>query len=199
MELWIDVLIVVLIMTNFKLISSSRLSACIRVVAIQGVLLGVLPLFVGEGDLTLRVMVLAGITVLVKGIVFPWLLLRTLRSADVRREMEPFVGYTTSIVVGLGLIAFSLWMGGRLPLPVPSKSSLMVPLALFTIMVGLFAVISRRKALTQVLGYLVMENGIYAFGLAFAHNEPLLIELGTLLDVFHRGLRDGHRDFSYQS
>ena len=51
MELWIDVLIVVLIMTNFKLISSSRLSACIRVVAVQGVLLGVLPLFVGEGYL----------------------------------------------------------------------------------------------------------------------------------------------------
>ena len=79
MELWIDVLIVVLILTNFKLLSSSRLSACIRVVAVQGVLLGVLPLFVGEGDLTLRVKVLAGITVLVKGIVFPWLLLRTLR------------------------------------------------------------------------------------------------------------------------
>jgi hydrogenase-4 component E len=59
-------------------------------------------------------------------------------------------------------------MGGRLPLPVPAKSSLVVPLALFTSMVGLFAVISRRKALTQILGYLVMENGIYAFGLAFA-------------------------------
>jgi hydrogenase-4 component E len=77
-----------------------------------------------------------------------------------------------------------MWLGGRLPLPVPAKSPLVVPLALFTTMVGLFAVVSRRKALTQVLGYLVMENGIYAFGLAFAHNEPLLIELGTLLDVF---------------
>ncbi len=184
MAVWIDILIVVLIMSNFMLISSSRLSACIRVVAVQGVLLGFLPLLVGEGYPTLRVMGLSGITVLVKGIVFPWLLVRTLRSADVRREMEPFVGYTISIMVGLGLIAFSLRMGGRLPLPVPSKSPLMVPLALFTIMIGLFAVISRRKALTQVLGYLVMENGIYAFGLAFAHNEPLLIELGTLLDVF---------------
>jgi hydrogenase-4 component E len=172
MELFIDLLIVVLVLTNFGLISSSRLSACIRGVAVQGVLFGVLPLFIGEGNPTLRVMVLAGITVLVKGIVFPKLLLRTLRSAEVRREMEPFVGYTTSILVGL------------LPLPVPTRSPLMVPLALFTIMIGLFAVVSRRKALTQVLGYLVMENGIYAFGLTFAHNQPLLIELGTLLDVF---------------
>jgi hydrogenase-4 component E len=184
MALWIDTLIVVLILTNFSLLSSSRLGACIRVVAVQGVLLGVLPLFVSEGNLLLRVMVLAGITVLVKGIVFPALLLRTLRSAEVRREMEPFVGYTTSILVGLGLVALALWLGGRLPLPVPVRSPLVVPLALFTIMAGLFAVISRRKALTQVLGYLMMENGIYAFGLAFAYSEPLLIELGTLLDVF---------------
>ncbi len=184
MALWIDLLIVVLILTNFKLLSSSRLSACIRVVALQGVLLGMLPLFVGEGNLPLRVLVLSGITVLVKGIVFPWLLLWTLRSAAVRREMEPYVGYTTSIMMGLGLMALAIWLGGRLPLPIPSKSPLVVPLAMFTIMVGLFAVISRRKALSQVLGYLVMENGIYAFGLAFAYHEPLLIELGTLLDVF---------------
>jgi hydrogenase-4 component E len=184
MELWLDGLIVVLILTNFKLLGSSRLSACIRVVAIQGVLLGVLALLAGEGELMLRIILLAGVTVLVKGIVFPWLLLRTLRGADVRREMEPFVGYTPSLMVGVGFIALAIWMGARLPLPVPAKSPLVVPLALFTIMVGFFVVISRRKALTQVLGYLVMENGIYAFGLAFATNQPLLIELGTLLDVF---------------
>ena len=94
------------------------------------------------------------------------------------------MGYTTSIMMGLGLMALAIWLGGRLPLPIPSKSPLVVPLAMFTIMVGLFAMISRRKALTQVLGYLVMENGIYAFGLAFAFHEPLLVELGILLDVF---------------
>ncbi|MBF0495750.1 MAG: hydrogenase [Deltaproteobacteria bacterium] len=184
MELWIDCLIVLLILTNLKLISSSRLSACIRVVAIQGVLLGLVPLLVGSGDLTFRVILLSIVTMVVKGIVFPWLLLKALRSANVRREMEPFVGYTTSLLVGVGLLALAIWMGRQLPLPAPSKSPLVVPLALFTIMIGLFAIVSRRKALTQVLGYLVMENGIYAFGLAFAHQEPLLVELGTLLDVF---------------
>ena len=61
---------------------------------------------------------------------------------------------------------------------------MVLPLAMFNIMIGLFAIVSRRKALTQVLGYLVMENGIYAFGLAFALNEPLLVGLGILLDAF---------------
>lgn len=184
MELSIDTIIVLLILTNLKLIGSSRLSACIRVTAVQGVLFGVLPLFVGTEGITMRVMLLSGLTVVVKGIVFPWLLMRTLCAADVKREMEPFVGYTASLLVGVGLLALSMWMGGRLPLPIPAKSPLVVPLALFTIMIGLFAVISRRKALTQVLGYLAMENGIYGFGLAFAHKEAFLIELGILLDVF---------------
>ena len=59
------------------------------------------------------------------------------------------------------------------------------PAALFTILVGLFLIVSRRKALNQVLGYLVLENGIYAFGVApGAASVPLLVELGVLLDVF---------------
>ncbi|MBF0476682.1 MAG: hydrogenase, partial [Deltaproteobacteria bacterium] len=86
MELWIDSLIVVLILTNLKLISSSRLSACIRIVAVQGVLLGLVPLLVGPGDLTFRVILLSIVTMVVKGVVFPWLLLKALRSANVRRE-----------------------------------------------------------------------------------------------------------------
>ena len=184
MKLFIDGLMVVIILTNLWLLGSSRLRSCIHVVAIQGVLLGILPLMMGEGAPTLRVSLLAGIMVAVKGVIFPWLLLRTLRVLNVRREIEPFVGFTSSLLVGVGLLALSAWMGGRLPLPIPARSPLMVPLALFTIMVGLFAVISRRKALTQVLGYLMMENGIYGFGLAFAHMQPLLVELGTLLDVF---------------
>jgi len=184
MELWIDTLIVLLILTNLKLISSSRLSACIRVVAFQGILMGILPLLVGHDVLTLRVILLSGITVLMKGMVFPWLLLRTLHTSHARREMEPFIGYSTSMLMSVGLLALAIWMGERLPLPVLLKSPLVVPLSLFTIMVGLLAIVSRRKALSQVLGYLVMENGIYAFGLALAQKEPLLIELGTLLDVF---------------
>jgi hydrogenase-4 component E len=63
-------------------------------------------------------------------------------------------------------------------------SSLVVPVAFFTITSGLFLIVSRKKALTQVLGYLVMENGIYVFGTSIAARQPLLVELGILLDVF---------------
>lgn len=184
MDFWIDLLVVLLILTNLKLISSSRLSVCIRVVALQGILLGILPGLVGIGQITSRIIVLSAITVVMKGIVFPWLLLKLIRNANVHRENEPFVGYSISMFVSIGMLVLSIWMSDQLPLPIPLKSPLVVPLSLFTIMIGLLEIVSRRKALSQVLGYLVMENGIYAFGLALALEEPFLVELGTLLDVF---------------
>jgi hydrogenase-4 component E len=119
-----------------------------------------------------------------KGLLFPWLLFRARREADVRREPQPFVGYQTSLLAGVVAMGVSVWLGGRLPLPNEVISSLVVPAAFFTILCGLFLIVSRKTALTQVLGYLVLENGIYAFGVAVVQEAPLLVELGVLLDVF---------------
>ncbi|MCB2185019.1 MAG: hydrogenase [Deltaproteobacteria bacterium] len=184
MQIWLDAILVLLILTNLKLVGSSRLVACLKAVAAQGILLSLVPLILAAGHYTPRVILLSLLTMALKGMVFPWLLWRVLQSVGVRREIEPFVGYTTSLLVGAGLLGLAIWLAGRLPLPGAAPSELVLPLALFTTMTGLFTMVSRKKALSQVLGYLVMENGIYAFGLAFALEEPLLVELGTLLDVF---------------
>ena len=84
----------------------------------------------------------------------------------------------------MGLLGAALHVAGRLPLPGAGGTTFLVPVALFTMMVGLLLIVGRRKAVMQTLGYLAMENGIYAFGLAFAVEEPLLVEMGVLLDVF---------------
>jgi hydrogenase-4 component E len=180
----IDAILVGVILTGFVLQGSSRFGSCIRVVALQGVLLGLLTLASGEHDASFRTPLLALASTGLKGIVFPWLLSRALRDADVRREVEPLVGYGPSVLIGmLGLVA-ALWLASRLPLPSPGISSLVLPVALFTMLVGLFLIVSRRQALMQVLGYLVMENGIYTFGVGFVQGTPMLVELGVLLDVF---------------
>ena len=181
---WIDTVLVIVVLLNFWLLGSSRLAACIRCVAAQGILLGVFTVLAhAEGSLG-RSSMLALASIAVKGIAFPLLLARTLREADVRREIEPYVGYSLSILVGLAALVLSLWFSTRLPLPHPTPSSLIVPVALFTSFVGLLVIISRKKALTQVLGYLVLENGIYTFGVGLVQQTPLLVELGVLLDVF---------------
>ncbi len=181
---WIDAAIALVVLSNLRLLGTSRLAACIRIVAVQGIILGLLPILFHAGNLTLRVALQATASMITKGVVFPWLLTRAMRGADTRREIDPIVGYTPSLLVGGALLGVALWLGWRLPLPVPAGSQFMIAVSLFTIMVGLFMIVARRMAITQVLGYLAMENGIYTFGLAFAEKEPLLVEMGILLDVF---------------
>lgn len=177
-----DIIMVLLILTNMVVLGSSRLRACIRVVAAQGVALGILPLLIHGFEPQL--LVFAVLSVLLKGVVFPLMLWRTLRQLNVWREEDPYVGYGLSLLIGPIALAFSYWISTRLPMPFSVHSSMLIPVALFTLIVGLFLIVSRKKALMQVLGYLVLENGIYAFGMAIANQQPLLIEMGILLDVF---------------
>jgi hydrogenase-4 component E len=178
-------LLVALVLVDFLLLGSSRLSSCIRQVAIQGVLLGLLVVAEhGPWASPWRVWVLAIGSTAVKAVVFPYLLHRALRTAQVRRELQPYVGFTASILLGVLGLGFALWLASRLPLPEQAASPMLVPVALFTMLVGLFLIVARRTALSQVLGYLVLENGIFAFGLALTENAPLSVEIGVLLDIF---------------
>ena len=179
-----DLILVLVVLTNLKLLGSSRLGASIRVVAAQGVMLGLLPVLAHVHELSLHFAALAVGTVALKGVVFPWLLFRALREAEVTREVEPYVGYISSILVGLMALAASFWLGGRLPVTTAGVSSLLVPSALFSILAGVFLIVARKRAVNQVLGFLVMENGIYTFGVGVVAETPFLVELGVLLDAF---------------
>ena len=181
----VEAVLALLVITDLLLLGSSRLRSCVRVVAVQGVVVSLLPLLLHGGDNAARAWVLTAGGVAVKGAIFPWVLLRVLREAGVRREVEPFVGHTLSVLVGASSLVFALWVDARLRLPATlAGSPLTVPVGLATLLIGLFVIVSRRKAITQVLGYIVVENGIYAVGVALVGGVPLLVELGVLLDVF---------------
>lgn len=183
MTIWVEGFLVILMLTNLWLLGSSRLLSCIAAVSVQGVLLGLLPLVIRIDAPLWRLLLQAGASLGLKGIAFPLLLLRAVRSVDARREVVPLVGYSASLLIGVGLLAGSLFTGLRLPLP-GSGPVLLVPAAIFTAATGLFVIVGRRSAIVQALGYLAMESGIAAFGMAIAEQEPLLVEMGTLLDAF---------------
>lgn len=180
---WLDLILILLILPSFVFLGSSRLQFCIRVLGLQGVLLGLLPLLSQSHAAHWRAIMLALATMALKGALLPGMLSRAMRRADVRHEVEPFVSFNGSLVIGIISLGISFWMAARLPLE-PGQSSLAVTVAFFNIFAGLFVIISRKKALTQVLGYLTMENGVYTFGVALALETPLLVEFGVLLDVF---------------
>jgi hydrogenase-4 component E len=180
-----DLILVIFVLTNFSLLGVSQMGACVRLTAAQGMLLCPLPLLLPPDGISLRSLLFAVGLFAVKGIVFPKLLFRTLRTVNIRHEVEPFVGYAASLLAGIGILALSFWVASGLELPTSQPlSPLVLPIALSTILTGLFLIVGRRKALMQVVGYLVMENGIYIFGIAVAQEVPFLVETGILLDVF---------------
>lgn len=184
MNAWIDPIMMLVVLSNLALLGSSRLGACIRLVAFQGLLLALLPQLVyQDGDFIRPILISLG-TLGLKGLAFPWLLSRALQEANVRHEVEPFLGFTPSLLIGVLILAISTRLAARLPLPPEMTDSLSIAVALFTMMTGLLLIVSRIKALTQVIGYLVLENGIFIVGISLAQHEPLLVELGILLDVF---------------
>ena len=180
-----DMILVALVLTGLALLGSSRLAGGIRTAAAQGFLLALLPLFMhGEGGDGFAAWGLALGSAAIKGFLFPAWLLRAVRETDARREMEPFVGPTMSILAGLAVLGLAFWISSRLPLPPSARATLAVPAGLFTVWTGLFLICARRKAVTQVLGFIILENGVFTLGVALVRGTPWLIELGVLLDVF---------------
>jgi hydrogenase-4 component E len=180
----IDIIMLVLIIANLLLLGFSQLRPCIVAVACQGLALGALPLLAHQGGVTVWAILMSVVTVGLKGIAFPKLLLSALREAEVRHEVEPYVGYTTSTLVGFVSLAVSAWLCSRLPSFGGAPSTLAAPVSFFMVFVGLFVIVSRKKAISQIIGYLVLENGIYVFGVVMLREMPLLVELGVLLDAF---------------
>jgi hydrogenase-4 component E len=170
-----------IVLTDFLVLGISRLSACISVIALQGLLLGVLPLVLHP--LSAHTLVLAAGTAGIKAGVLPWFLRWAIREAAVRREVEPRIGYLASLFLGVGAVAIAFALAKVLPLDA-TQGDLLLPVALTTVIIGLTVLITRSKALMQVVGYLMLENGIYLFGLTQAERVPFLVEAGVLLDVF---------------
>ena len=108
-----------------------------------------------------------------------------MRKIQIRREIEPIVSYHVSIFIGLAIILTSVFVSHRMETVALSAHPLLLPAAFTTLSAGLFLLMARRKALTQVIGYLMMENGIYLAGSALARqtHTQYLVEFGVLLDV----------------
>ncbi|MHB1094615.1 MAG: hydrogenase [Gemmatimonadaceae bacterium] len=167
---------------NLVALGSSRLPSIIRATALQGVLLGVMPLLL-EHDLDWRVAAVALATAIGKGVVIPGLLRRAMRAAHIEREIEPYIGFVPSLLLGAGGTIAAVAVARQLPLLPEHARSLLVPGALASILTGFVLLIGRVKAISQVCGYLIFENGIYLFGLLLISSTPLLVEAGVLLDL----------------
>lgn len=176
-----DQFLVLVLLINFISLGTSRLFFSIRAVAVQGVILGILPGLIHPFSWHL-----VGITVViiaVKGFIIPFLLGRAIRAAEIKREMEPFLGYVPTLLLGAIFTALSFGFAGKLPMLAEHQNYMFVPASIATLMTGFLLLTTRRKAISQVIGYLILENGIFIFGLLLAEAMPIMVEAGALLDL----------------
>jgi hydrogenase-4 component E len=178
----VDPVLVLVLLTNFFVLGTSRLRAVINGTALQGVLLGTLTLLVHHELGLTPVLVAVGATA-IKAIAIPWMLARAMREAAIRREVEPFISYILSLVLGAIGTGLAMLFAGTLPLAPEHVGSLLIPASLATVITGFILLTTRRKAITQVAGYLVLENGVFVMGLALIEAIPFFVEVGVLLDL----------------
>ena len=178
----VDPLLVLVLMLNFLLLGTSRLSGAINASALQGAFLGALTVLV-HGEPAMRPIVVGVAAIAIKGVLIPGMLRRALRDAAIQREIKPYVSFVSSLILGALATGAAVLFAGRLPLALEHQGSLLVPTSLATVLTGFLILCTRRKAITQVVGYLVLENGIFVMGLTLHDVMPWLVEVGVLLDL----------------
>lgn len=167
-------------------LSSNRLMGLVKLMAFQGVMVSLVPLFLEQHqNIGMGSFIFLQIMILIKGGLIPGFMYFAVKKVAIRREVEPIIGYHASIFAGLLFIVISSFMTDQLQQSLPYDQSLLLITAITTLASGLFLLMTRRKAITQVIGYLMMENGIYLFGTALAKetHTQYLVEFGVLLDL----------------
>ena len=173
-----------LLLTAVLVLWRRELAVIIRVFAIQGValaaLVGVLAAHEGSAELWA---VAAGVLVLRAG-VLPYLLRRALTSAgEARRETRPLVNVSTSLLVAAALTLLAYAASEPLVNLAPSPASQAIPIGVTVVLIGFFVLVTRRRALSQLVGFLLMDNGITAVGFLTTAGVGLIVEIGVSLDV----------------
>ena len=160
----------------------------IRIFGVQSFLLAVITSTIAVFNHAPHLWIAAALTLVVKAILVPILLERLVDRIEIRQEIEPFINAPVSVVIcgGLTLVAYIVAESFYHPEEIPGPSGmghniLAVAIALF--LIGFFTMINRRKALTQVLALLSLENGVFLAAISLTYGVPLMVELGVFFDV----------------
>ena len=181
-----DAVLVIILLSVLIALESNRMVALVKIMGLQGIMVSLVPLFLPQHqELGSGGIIFFQIMILIKGLLIPGLLYFAVQKVAIKREVEPLIGYHASLFVGLLMILVSLFITEKLQVTLPGGHSLLLITAITTLGAGLFLMMSRTKAITQVIGYLMLENGIYLAGTALSKQSHTryVVEFGVLLDV----------------
>jgi len=178
----IDTALSLVLLSALFSFASNRLPGLIKVMAFQGVVVSVVPLFLGH-NMTAGGVTFTLTTMMIRGVIIPLCIYLAIKKVAISREVEPIIGYHASLLAGLVLIVAATFVSHKFNVPSISKHPLLLPTAITLLVTGIFLLMTRRNAIAMVLGYIMMENGIYLVGTTFSIRAHHIVEFGILLDI----------------
>ncbi len=182
----IDILAVMILVTAFLIVSSRSLTFYVRLYSVQSFLLGAVALLVVVGYGETHILTAALLTIAIKAIAIPIVLGRVIEKLKVRKEVVFDINITTSLLICGGLVILSDSISQPIvhaEQQLALQGSRVLPASIAMTLIGLFIMTTRKKALTQIVGLLTMENGLFLSGLAITYGMPLIVEVGIFFDV----------------
>jgi hydrogenase-4 component E len=179
----LDFAVGALLLTSVLVVWRRQFSSLVQLLRWQGVALAVIPLTTGLHSDDLPLVGVAVVVLVLNGGAIPWFVRRAMTGEDAPRESEPVVNTTASLLAVAALTAVAYGVGGPLERLDPTPGTRAAPVALAVVLIGVFVLVTRRRALSQVVGFLVMDNGIAALAFLTTQGVPLVVELGASLDI----------------
>jgi hydrogenase-4 component E len=179
----INLLAALLLLIAFAMLSQRRILSLIKLFAWQGLVLSLSTFVVAYSTGQHHLYYSAGLTLLLKVMVLPWLLHRLMIRLNVRWDVETLINIPTTMLVGIALVIFSFNLAAPISQLSESITRGLIGIALASVLLSMLMMLTRRKAIPQVVGFLAMENGLFFAATSATHGMPLVVELGIALDV----------------
>ena len=172
-----------LLLLSFAMLAQRRIVALVNLLAFQGALLGAATLLLAARTHETHLYVSAALTLGLKVIVLPRLLHRLIRRLGVYWDTEPLLNISGTMLVGLLVVVFAFGVAQPVAALASTATRSAIGIAVAVILLAFLTMITRRKAMSQVIGFLSMENGLFFGAMSATYGMPMIVELGIALDV----------------
>jgi len=180
---FVNLLAALLLLVVFAMLTQRRILSMINLFAWQGFLLTLSTAIVAYSTNQHHLYYSAGLTLVLKVLLLPWLLHRLMRKLNVRWDVETLINIPTTMLVGIALVIFAFNLAAPISQLAEGITRGLIGIALAGVLLSLLMMLTRRKAVTQVVAFLALENSLFFAATSATHGMPLVVEFGIALDV----------------
>ena len=172
-----------MLVSAYLMVGQKALFTTIRLYGLQSLLLAIVTITIAISESHQELFVTAALTIVLKTILIPWFLMRTVDRIGIHREIEPFLNVPVSLLICLGLTVVGYRVSTGFEEGAQQVTHHLIGVALSLLLIGLFLMVTRKKAITQILALLTVENAVFLVAVGVTTGMPLIVEFGIAFDV----------------